>query len=377
MRLHLYCLLPLAVAAAACGVASPPPAPLQPPDLARARFEAFSASRAWADLEALREIGPRVAGTRGARAARDYLRKALEAAGAKPEEVVTRVELEGLPPFDLTHVVAELPGDSPQRFVLVAPYDSSRIDGIAYAGVNDGASGAALVLELARVFAAHPLPYTTQVIFLDGEGRLGRGGPALADRRELGSRALAAQMDEAGALAGIRLLVSFNRVCDADLHIARDLGSHRIYREEFWKAASRLGYTKAFRPGDTFQSLMASHVAFRDRGVRASLAIEDTALGGDEPSGVYDDSAEDDLGHCSIESLKTVGLVSLAALDRIADRLVKIDRFARSPLLPAEAQSRTADAPDDARPDDAAAADDVHKQRKAGVPSSPASSGPF
>ena len=38
-----------------------------------------------------------------------------------------------------------------------------------YVGANEGASGAALLLELARVIAEKPLPYTTWIVFLDGE----------------------------------------------------------------------------------------------------------------------------------------------------------------------------------------------------------------
>jgi hypothetical protein len=318
---------------AACGrSSSPPPAPRVPPGPAPLPHEAFSAERAWSDLEALSQIGPRASGTAGARKARSYIREQLEALELQVDEIVTPVELNGAGSLELTHVLATIPGDSPQLFLLVAPYDSSHFDDFDFVGTNDGASGAALLLEFARVLAASPLPYTTRFAFLEGEGRLGRGGHPFEERRGSGSQLLADRMAVEGELAAVRLLVAFNRVCDADLRIARDLGSHRMHREEFWKNAGRLGQIEAFPPDELFESPQSSHLAFRDRGVRPVLAIEDTVFGGEEAPGIYADTEDDDLAHCAPESLETVGVVSLAALETIGERLAKIDRFARSPL---------------------------------------------
>jgi len=336
MRLQRLFMIGLACGVVACGGSSPPPAPLTPSDPAMARFDAFSAQRAWADLTALVAIGPRVSETRGAKKARAYLLDQLSPLEIEVQEIATQVEFVRSDAvefeIELEHVVATVPGESPQVFMLVAPYDSSNFADIAFVGANDGASGAALLLELARVFAANPLPYTTKFVFLDGEGRLGRGGPEAEAQRLLGSQSLAEKMQGDGELDEIRILVEFNRVCDADLRISRDLGSHRMYREEFWKAAARMGRSDSFDMAAGFENLQSSHVAFRDFGVRPVLAIEDSAFGGDNPPGIYADTEDDRLEHCSVDSLDTVGIVTLAALESISDRLVKIDRFARSPL---------------------------------------------
>jgi len=342
MRLRLIVLISILASGLggwglACGRSSPPPAPRVPPGPAQARSEMFSSARAWSDLEALSRIGPRASGSAGAREARKYIGGELKAVDLEVDEIVTPVEFEDGGSLELTHLVATVPGDSHQLFLLVAPYDSSRFDDdVDFVGTNDGASGAALLLEFARVLADRPLHYTTRLVFLEGEGRLGRGGPPSEDQRTTGSRLFAEQMEIANKLASVRLLVAFNRVCDADLRIARDLGSHRMHREEFWKAAGRLGYTDAFPLDQLFESLLASHVAFRERGVRPVVAIEDTAFGGEDPPGIYADTEEDDLAHCAPESLGVVGAVSLAALETIGDRLAKIDRFARSPLTEVE-----------------------------------------
>ncbi|MDH3519897.1 MAG: M28 family peptidase [Myxococcales bacterium] len=369
----LRSLLLLAFAVVACGGSSPPPAPLRPPDPETARFDAFSPARAWASLEALSAMGSRASGTRGARAAREMLRDRLAEASIESREIVTRVDLDGIEPIELTHIVADLPGDSAQLFVLVAPYDSSRFDDGEFVGANDDASGAALLLELARVFAAYPLPYATRVVFLDGEGRLGRGGEDLQNLRGLGSASFAELMDEAGELHAVRLLVSFNRVCDADLRIARDLGSHRIYREEFWKAAARLGYSDVFPPAARFESSPGGHEAFRARGLRAVLAIEGSGNGGEDVPSGYVDGEADDLAHCAPESLEKIGVVTLAALETIGTRLAKIDRFAQSPLLELENVDPAGDAGAASRGGaDARAAGDAQDPREGVEPSGPA-----
>lgn len=329
------CSLVVLLAVVAWGCGSPPPAPRA--EQGQPGLDQFSEQRAWADLQALTAVGPRPTGSKGSRQARLYLREQLaKLDGVQAQELATPVDVEGLGRVDLRHVVANVPGPSPDLFVLVAPYDSSRIEGISFVGANDGASGAAVVLELVRVLSHRGLPYSLRALFLDGEGRLGRGEGANAELRGLGSRTMAARMAEAGELAHVRLLVAFNRVCDADLRIARDIGSHRMHREEFWKAAARQGHEDAFVPAQPFESLQESHVAFRERGVRPVVAIADSAFGGDAPPGIYADTEQDDLAHCAPQSLATVGQVSLEAIETIAARLAKIDRFTRSPLAPVD-----------------------------------------
>jgi hypothetical protein len=302
----------------------------------------FSAERAFADLGALAAIGPRVSGTAGSEQARDYLRAQLAAHGLEVAEIETQRRIEGVPETALRHLSVTLQGASPDRFLLVTPYDSSRFSGFEFVGANDGASGAALLLELARVLSARELVYTTQLVFLDGEGRADGDAEGPAHARWHGSAGLAERMRESGELDGIRLLVAFHQVCDADLRIARDLSSHRVHREEFFKAAQRLGRPGPFPTSLGFETVEASHDAFRERGVRAVVVLSDTRYGGDAVPGTLSETADDTIERCALESLDAVGVVTLEALDTIGRRLAKIDRFTRSPLTEAEAAAAEA-----------------------------------
>ena len=76
----------------------------------------------------------------------------------------------GAPETRVTNLSAIIPGTRSQdRFLLVAPFDSRSYDDFEFIGANDGASGAAVVLEIARSIAADPLLYATEIVFLDGE----------------------------------------------------------------------------------------------------------------------------------------------------------------------------------------------------------------
>jgi hypothetical protein len=302
-----------------------------------ARIASFSADRAWRDLQALTDLGARVVGSRGNDRARDYLRVELEDLGVEVESWEVdyantggRSSAAGAPEARVTNLSAIIPGTRSQdRFLLVAPFDSRSYDDFEFIGANDGASGAAVVLEIARTIAADPLPYATEIVFLDGESAFSSPDDQGAVYREVGSLGLASRLQKAD-ISGVRLMIYLNRVGDADLRIARDLMSHRIYREEFWKAAATLNRTHAFPRDAAFENAGIAHRYFVQIGLRQIVSIVDTSFGGDQPPGLYAGTAQDTIERCSPESLETVGVVVLKALDTISERLGKIDRFAGS-----------------------------------------------
>jgi hypothetical protein len=374
-----------------CG-ASIAPEQVSPPEL---NFDAlsdeFAPEAAWRHLRALAEIGPRVSGSLAAAEARGYLELSLVRSGAKlvagtaplsppesaavtppaavaeapaaseaaatsgaaavPETPNAAGEKAAIPSPPATaaasapteksapkppgdaiqtpdpiNVIAEIPGESSQDYLLLmAPYDSRAIPGIRFVGVNDGASGAAVLLEIARVIGRKPLPYTLRLLFTDGDvdpdGTLSLRG----------SRAYAAGSKADGSLARTRLAVQVNRVCDTDLHIARDLLSHRQYRESFWDAALRLGLADHFEQA-SFESPKAGHHALRALGFIQVVSLQDTSFGGGEAPGAFANSEQDDLSHCAPESLEIAGRVMLDGLRAIAAQLHKIDRYAATPL---------------------------------------------
>ncbi len=362
----------LVFGASAAGCQSAPAEPIEAAPLAASTD--FSADAAFAHLRALVEIGPRVAGTAGAAEARAYLRAELEKLGLRVEErrVAGPPGPDGAP-LEFVNLVAVIPGDSPQIFVLATPYDTRRFERFRFVGANAAASGPALLLELARVIQSNPLRYTTWIVFLDGEAASADGDASDAAPAHAGSLALARELSSETGAPKVRMIVLFGQVGDADLHIARDLRSHRLFREEFWLAAARLGRSDVFRAGDPFESPPGSHRPFGAAGFRHVVLITDPAYGGSEPPGAFANSEDDTLERCSPQSLVSVGLVTLEALDRIGARLAKIDRFAKPVQKPTPAAS---EAPTETEPASAPSAPgDAASGARVTPPPSPTSEG--
>ena len=402
------CALVPACAWRGSGQAAPPP-PLLP---AAERSDAkppwgFSGERAFAHLEALVAIGPRVSGTPGADAARDYIRAELEklsldvreqpVGGAEevppeempaeqapaeeaasppletadvadpPDEALAEAESspgdaassldspeavqageaagDGTPPVPPTaeaepdgesiddavqgvprieHLTAVIPGESSDIFLLAAHFDTPRFEAFSFVGANHGASGPAVLLELARNLAQRPLPFTVWTTFLDGETKFADDA-----ERFTGSRALADQMASDGTLDSVRVGVFFDQVGDADLRVARDAQSYRRYREMFFEAARRLRYTEAFPLSSPAEPRDGSPVAFIHRRQRRVVAISDPRFGGEESPGIYALTEDDVADRCSPESLAIVGSVTLVTVNDLATLMQKIDRFVR------------------------------------------------
>ncbi len=281
-------------------------------------------------------------GTPGAEAARAYLRSRLETLGIDvAEDVETVADRGDGQPIEVANVVGSIPGsgESADLILLAAGYDSTRFESFPFAGVNSGASGAALLLDLARALAESRLPYAVRIAFLGAEAPQGDVAP---EKALWSSRLLVERLRERGELERVRLAVFFDQVADADLTIARDLRSHRRYRDSFFEAARELGVAAAFPTNAPFESVVTGHLAFWAANFRRVVAISDPRYGGSEPPGTYWHTEQDTLERCSPQSLDTVGRVSRRALTEIATLLARVDRFAR-PRAASEADPPTQD----------------------------------
>jgi hypothetical protein len=271
-------------------------------------------------------MGSRVPGSEGAARAHEYVRDQLEALGLEAREQHLAIEDrgDGLP-VEVANIIGVIPGESRDLFILAARLDSRGFDTFEHAGAAS-ASGAALLLELAEVLAGEPLPYTVQLVFLGAEAPQGNVTPADAF---WSSRLLVAELSAAGVLDRVRLAVYFGQVADAELTIARDLVSHRTYRDAFFKAARELGYDDLFPSSTGFDAIGSGHGAFLGARMRRVVVITDPRYGGDQPPGIYHHTEQDTLERLSPENLAAVGQVSEKALRDISVLLVRVDRFAR------------------------------------------------
>ena len=282
-------LLAVFLSAALCACACRRPAPPAPAGTADAIASAKSLASALASVSgdrALRNagdfagLGPKLPGTPGADAAADWLLAGFAEAGAVAEAVPFTDETPSGPlPFrNIIATVPPAPGTvspgTPPRLLLVAAHYDTKSGIPGFLGANDSASGVAVLLELARAWAANPLPGTEiRLACLDGEECAEQYGP----RDGLhGSRRWAADLEAAGELSRVRAFILLDMVGDADLTLTLPRNCTPSLLTLAFEAARAEGARNRLSlfPGP----VLDDHVPFFDRGV-PSLDLIDFQYG--------------------------------------------------------------------------------------------------
>lgn len=263
----------------------------------------FDGQRAYEHVLAQVALGPRPVGSEAAAQTADYIDAYLRSVGWTPLRVSG--EYRGVL---VRNILAEktVAGSRPAgRLLIGAHYDTRPVAdrdpvvskrGEPILGANDGASGVAVLLELARVFDSAKCKYDVVLAFFDGEDKGGIEGWPFS----VGADIVAGQV--AGSLSKMILV---DMVGDSDLRIFYEGNSNPELAEELWTVARRLGYGQWFVP-EVHYSLMDDHVPFLRRGV-PSVDIIDF----DYP---YWHTTADTADKVSPKSLEIVGKVLLEYL---------------------------------------------------------------
>jgi hypothetical protein len=222
---------------------------------APSRPDAFDERRAWRLLRRQVALGPRPAGSSAAR------RLARDARRRLPRGRFERVR------GGLLNVVGTVPGRRP-AVVVGAHYDTKDLDG--FVGANDGASGTAVVLELARVLARAKRPDGApelRFVLFDGEESPDESRPFYSSGLR-GSRAYAARhRDEVGAV------VVLDMVGDVELSIPREESSDPALWQRLREAAGAAGTLEVF-PDATRSTILDDHTPFLRAGIPAIDVID-------------------------------------------------------------------------------------------------------
>src|SRR5688500_16148362 len=181
----------------------------------------FDGARAFEDVRQLVAIGPRVAGSPGAQAARDYIRKQLQAVGVTVEEQ----PFEAVTPLGRVRMVnlrATFPaasgGARKARLVIGGHYDTKLFKEFTFVGANDAGSSTAFLIELARTLKSRSNPMPIELLFLDGEEAIGEWETG----NTYGSRHYVDAARGAGSLRQIKAMILVDMVADKDLAIKRE-----------------------------------------------------------------------------------------------------------------------------------------------------------
>ena len=204
----------------------------------------------------------------------------------------------------MVNLIAELPGPEPLWIVFGTHYDTKRVEGIRFVGANDGASGVALLLELARQLMPASRPYGVRLLFFDGEESF---GPHLTLEDGLyGSRALSREMKLTGQLDSVAALIVVDMVADRDLDLVDDRNSSAGLRSLLLRAAKRLELESLLSEGPR-TGIVDDHVPFKQEGLDEVLCLIDLRYGDRSLPGPFWHSSRDGLDAVSSSSLNTVG----------------------------------------------------------------------
>lgn len=265
----------------------------------------FDGAKAFTYLKAQTDFGPRNPNSEGHRKCLDYLDGEL----TKYADKVTRQnfiqEGYGGEVLKLTNLFGSFNSAATDRILLLAHWDTRpRSDQEKdpaqqtkpILGANDGASGVAILLELARLLKQTPPQTGVDILFVDGEDY---GKSQDLEKYFLGSRYF---MKIKSPDYKPRFAVLLDMVGDRDLRIPMEQNSMTYAPEAvelIWSTAEKLGVTQFVNvPGEQISD---DHVPFNEGGV-PTVDIIDFQY-------PYWHTLQDTPDKCSPESLEAVGKV--------------------------------------------------------------------
>ncbi len=271
----------------------------------------FDAPRAFAYLEKQCQFGPRPPGTAAHRKTQAYLfaelQKYADTVVLQPHEFKTDTAT-----LHLNNILAEFGKVGSETLLLAAHWDTRPMADRDAApenrnkpilGANDGASGVAVLLEIARILKAYPPPRRIIIVLFDGED-YGR----TTDNMFIGSRffanALTTRIYQRWKPDyGILL----DMVGDKDLQLPIERFSwnaNREFAEALWHRARELGLgVFQHRIGP---AIMDDHVPLIQAGIPMVNVIDFTYP--------YWHTLEDTVDKCSPKSLEIVGTLVLSVI---------------------------------------------------------------
>jgi glutaminyl-peptide cyclotransferase len=269
----------------------------------------FNGERALSDVQYQLDLGARTPGSMAHQQEIDWIVNQLRDAGWDVEAQETSY---------LSHPIHNIIarwGQGEPWVLLGAHYDSRMVAdhdldtdkrSLPVPGANDGASGVAVLLEIARV-----LPSRMEQSAMRKETRAQQVWLAFFDAEDqgnlpgwdwiLGSRALVESLDKYPDSA-----VIVDMVGDSNLDLYLERNSDTVLEEQIWSQASELGFP-AFKPQSKY-SILDDHTPFLEVGIPAADIIDF-----DYP---FWHTTQDTLDKVSAESLYMVGETLLAWLTK-------------------------------------------------------------
>ena len=258
----------------------------------------FSSEQAMIYVEEQMAFGPRITGTQPHREMGDWMVQELNAHGwdvlIQPFRPLPDVEARNFIAYKGSGPVIILGAHYDTRILSDEDPDPANRDK-PVPGANDGASGVAVLLELARTLDVDSTDHTICLAFFDAEdnGRI-PGWDWI-----LGSRFFVDNLEALGECQSPKYTIIVDMIGDADQQLLWEPNSDRLLTEVIWAVAAELGYGEWFslQPGTP---LIDDHTPFIEAGYTAIDIIDFTYP--------YWHTVEDKIDKLGEESFERVGV---------------------------------------------------------------------
>ncbi len=254
----------------------------------------FDGEQAYSYAETLMDFGPRIPESSASANTAEYIRAELEQYGWQVD----------FQPFnhagvEMNNLFAYQNSDAPD-VIIGAHYDTRQISdqesdpalqALPVPGANDGTSGTAVLMELARALQG----YDSRVwlVFFDGEDQ---------GRINDWEWSIGAQYFADNLVRTPKAVVVIDMIGDKDLDIYREKQSDQALCDQIWNSADQLGLSTNFINQEKY-AMLDDHLPFIKLGIPSCLLIDF-----DYP---YWHTQSDTLENISAQSLDTVGDVLL------------------------------------------------------------------
>ena len=287
------------------------------------KIPAFNGDTAYAFVEKQLSFGTRVPGSTGHKACQDWIAESLQSYGAKVELQPFKAKIYTGDVWDAANIIGRINPEKTNRIILAAHYDTrfiaekdpdESLREKPIMGADDGASGVAVVLELARIIHENPIDLGIDILFFDAEDN---GNNDDTNSWCLGSQHWAREALKSQYRADMGIL--FDLVGAKGAVFPKEYYSQRFapaFQDKVWDLAIAMGY------GDLFQNQKRGAVNDDHYHVSTITGIPMIDIinipNADGSFGHYHHTHKDDIDIIDKNVLRKTGQVATAVLYRMA-----------------------------------------------------------
>lgn len=283
----------------------------------------FDGQNAYNHVAKQLSFGYRVPGTAAHKEQIEWMATTLEQLGAKVLRQNFVADFMGLKDVDCTNIMAQFNPEKTHRVLLAAHFDSRMVadkdddrQEEPIPGADDGASGVAVLLEIARIVSEYPIDLGVDLLFLDAEDQ--------GNNQDRGSWALGAQLWSQQTIPQgykAKYGILLDMVGSEKATFGKEGYSSKFAPEltnKVWTLAKRMGYS------DLFQDFSAGGIEDDHYYINTIAKIPMIDIINLKPDdrqsfGDYHHTHDDNIDIISQRTLRVVGQVVTAVLYKESD----------------------------------------------------------